>query len=205
MAVLATDDFDRANEDPLDNGVWTEQGSGLGFKIVSTVAVPFNNNLDSYSTYTGIAWPDDQYSQVDLVDLASWATGAGVGVVLRVANPSNYYRVAVSSAASNNVQLRKRVGAVNSTLLTVTQAMTSGDTLKVEVQGNTLRLYKNGVQFGGDVTGDLTLASGDPGLFNSSPTSTSAGVDNWEGGSIDATASGIYVHRPITTSRGVSW
>jgi hypothetical protein len=201
MAVLATDDFNRANSTGLGANWTTLTGGSVvdGFDVVSNTAQPHIITNDEATRYTAIAWPNDHYSQAAL-SMSGIGAGTGPGVVVRATNGGNWYRCVVNHAGSNNLVMHQTVGGVSTTLATLTVTWTDGDILRLLAVGTTLRIFQNGAQVGADVI-DAALASGSPGLFYST-TSTTAVVDSWEGGTPAASSD----DPPIGFSgRGAGW
>src|SRR5882672_2626794 len=68
---LASDSFNRANENPLNATNWTNV-SGHPLQVATNLATLVDDNF-SASTYTGVSWSgiDDQYAQITLVTLQS--------------------------------------------------------------------------------------------------------------------------------------
>src|SRR5882762_5469999 len=135
--VLASDNFDPANENPLANGVWTTTNSNVAMQIVGNVATPTYPTVnDDGSYYSGITWPDDQFSRAKLT--VNWSGGGDAGVALyaRQASGANTkYRLVVDHAATNNVTLSKFVAGVHTTLtgFPLTQAWTDGGLWELDV------------------------------------------------------------------------
>lgn len=193
MTALATDDFNRADSGDLGAN-WTPVDST--FSIVSNTAQPVAFGSDASERYTGIAWPDDQYVQAAVSGIAGTGGGAGIGLMLRgsgVVGPSmNFYRIILNAAGANNLTVDKFVAGVNGPVTTRTQAFSNGDVLKAQISGTTLKLFKNGVQIGADIT-DSDIATGSPGVSYSS-TITSGALNLWEGGDLTS---------PVDT--GLAW
>jgi hypothetical protein len=185
MPALATDNFDRANNADL-GASWTVIDGAMA--ILSNAATYTSSGSDAAEAYTAIEWPNDQYAQVAISSVGASAAESGIGVMLRCASATNYYRIVVDNQVSNNITVAKIVSGAYSVITSRTQAWTSGDILKVEVQSNTLRVYRNGVQLGADITGDATLTAGDVGLFYSSTGTPGINVNNFEGGDFAATS-----------------
>lgn len=206
MAVIAQDDFNRANTTGPDLGPnWTNMGGGSfstnGYQIVSSHAEPTTLTSDKMELYTGPgSFPNDQYAEAACTVTGTLA-GSGPGVVVRGGDlPSNGsgYRLCVCKAASNNIELiRINAGSTFTSLALRTTTWIDGDVLRLEVQGSTLRIFQNAVQLGAAVDDGSPLTSGLPGIAYST-TATVAAVDDWEGGSLAAevTATG-YPHRGV--------
>lgn len=181
MGVLATDNFTRANESPLSQGGnWSNPGS-LFFQLTGNVALPVDASNDDHSWYTGVAFPDDQYASVTLNSPGAWPAEAGIGVMLRFADANNLYRIVTDTT---EVAVAKQQSGAYSLITTRATTFATGDVLRAEIQGTTLRVFKNGVQLGADIAdGATTLAAGSPGLFNSGPTGGSpVGFTGFEAG-----------------------
>jgi hypothetical protein len=187
--AIATDDFNRANADPI-GGNWTTITGQGNLKIVSN-AVTFSVNNDSGIRYNTGTWPDDQYSQVKITDVGGTST-TGFGPVVRCASGAYtcYGLYVCASGVASDVVLYKRVAGAFTSLATRTQTYSAGDTFRIEAQGSTLRiLYKAAAvsdftQLGASFT-DAVVSSGNPGIAYSSAV-TSGSVDDWEAGSISA-------------------
>jgi hypothetical protein len=200
---VLTDNFNRADQNPLA-GNWTTSNGAIALKILSN-QLTFASDFDASANYSATTFSNDQYSQVKLSN-ASGSGATGFGVTVRQSTSANTrYRVTADSAASNNIQLGKEVNNVYSNLTgwPRTATVANGDTLRLEVQGTTLRVYINGVQVGADTT-DSSIASGYPGIIYSS-SAPSATADDWAGGdyigTITATGSGaINVNGAMTVS-----
>jgi hypothetical protein len=182
MAVLASDTFNRADSGDLGTN-WTQVPSEFSFSISGNSAIPGNLGQDCTERYSGLTWPDDQYSQCVLTpSTTGGAANEGIGVCLRAASADQtYYRItADDTSASNNLSLQKMVAGAFTSVWTRSLAITAGDILRAEAQGTTVRVYINGVQLGADTT-DGSIASGSAGVSYSSQTGACS-VDDWEGG-----------------------
>lgn len=178
MSVLALDNFDRANADPI-GGNWTDDGDGDHFKIVSNAATYTNSGFDAAAHYNALTFPANHYSQV-AVTVNVTSTGVGLGPSVRAATSKNYYRLVAGHAASSNVELAKKVAGTYTQLWVRTSSFTDGAIFYLEAIGTTLVARNGGVAIGASAT-DSSLASGQPGIVYSSVV-TSGSVDNWEGG-----------------------
>jgi hypothetical protein len=182
MAVLATDAFTRANN--ADLGTAWDVSTGQGAFAISGNTAISNFVGDAGESYNAITWPDDQYVQaaVTVTGGTTPGGGAGLGVQARAATGAwTAYRLVVSTAVTNNIELAKFVAAGYTLLGQRTQAWTAGDTLRLEAQGTTLRVLRNGVQLGATFT-DSGIASGRGGIVLSFGDSVAGSLDNFEGG-----------------------
>lgn len=182
MAVLATDDFNRANENPLSGGgVWTTQTGEAAMAVVNNTCQR-SSNTDCASRYSGVTAPADQYAQATMTVTAGNFNDNRDGPALLVRMQSStqeYYRGVMTDTSGGSIV--KRVAGVVTTLGTTTTNLINGATIRLEAQGTTLRLFQNGAQLI-SVT-DAALSSGQFGIGYSSEDSTdNASLDNWEGG-----------------------
>lgn len=198
MAVIYSDPFTYA-----DGHLGVAQANWVlpfseGFDVSSNTLVPQITGSDVANVWQGDVWPNDQYGQVAISGGATTDDDqSGVGVILRYADSSNFYRIVANGRASSNVTVAKLVTGTYTMLTQITQAFSAGDTLKVEVQGTTLRVYHNGTQIGSDVT-DSSLSSGDVGMYYSS-TAAGMSVDNFEGGDVSAGGTNATVTAVVAT------
>ena len=188
MAVLATDDFNRANTTGPDLGAnWTNVGAPFfadnGYQIVSNTAQPTTFGSDKLEYYSGASFPANQYSQAK-VTVTGTTGGTGLGVSVRSSSAGTCYRVVVSKAVANNVVVGRVIAGVFATIDAFTATWVDGDVLKLEAQGTRLRVFQNGVQLDIDFF-DTNIASGQPGIAYSS-TTTAGSLDDWEGGTLSS-------------------
>lgn len=181
MSVLATDDFNRANQNPLA-GNWTTGPSQGDMRLVSNLAANFGDDgVDCAAYYSAISWPNDQYSKAKLATTGSAGGAAGPMLTVRQSSSTNaHYRLAVDHAGANNIDVARRVAGTYTSIATFTQAWTDGDTWEFRVQGTTLSVWRNGTQVGTNQT-DANIASGFAGIGYSSLDANST-IDDWEGG-----------------------
>lgn len=170
MATLATDDFNRANADPI-GGNWV--GHLFDFRIVSNRATPSDDGENSRARYTGTTPPNDQWAEAKIYGSSDLYTGCGVSIRISTSVNSGYHVVASpgeGGSGGNNIYLGKYVSDVETEIWTRDApggTFTTGGTVRLEAQGTTLRVFVNGVQVGTDST-DASLASGQCGLYYSS-------------------------------------
>lgn len=202
MSVLASDNFDRANNTDLGSS-WDVQTGEARHGIVSNTAQPSDIGNDCSENNNSVSWPDDQYSKGKLSMVGgSDGNGAGPGVAVRMsASARTYYRAVANKASSNNIEVAKMVAGTYTSLAQRTQAWTDEDVLELRVIGTTLRVFYNGTQLGGDIT-DSSIASGRAGIAYSSGSMTSASINDWEGGDFDAGATERHQTRHIMAHGG---
>jgi hypothetical protein len=186
MAVLATDNFNRADNASLGANWTICTGTNLnasGFQIVSLHVEPASSAVDSMEVWSAVAFPNDQYAQAACtVTGTTGGTGPGVFVRGTAGNNPPCYRATVCKAASNNVEIIQQVGTTYTNIGFRTTTWVDGDILRLQVSGTTIRVYQNGVQLGADIT-DAVLTTGSAGIIYSS-TASGSQIDNWEAGSL---------------------
>jgi len=187
--ALTTDDFNRADTTTLGLN-WTNRKGGDTSYGISTNRASIGLNQDTASFSNVSVFGSDQYSQVALSGLSGTNNETGLGVCVRCDTTNlgggapyiNYYYAVVNTAGANNVTVAKFVADTYTQLGQRTQAWTDGDILKLEAQGSTIRVYRNGTQLGASFT-DSTIAVGQPELAHGASFATGF-IDNWEGGDI---------------------
>jgi hypothetical protein len=186
MAILAADNFNRANGIGLGAN-WTQPaGTSNQFDISSNAAIPHSAaSGDSYDAYTAITWPNDQWSQANLTVSGTAGGGNGIGLAVRLATGQKTgYRTSLDHATSSNVDLSKVVNNTSTDLgLTSLASWTDGDLWELDILGTTLTLFHSGATQA--TTSDSAITSGNAGIFFST-SETSASLDNWAGGDFHA-------------------
>lgn len=186
--MLASDNFNRSNENPLSGGGnWLTSTGETPLQItsdfVSCTTLGGNTNYQYYNG--GISWPNDQYSQVQLTTNVA-NSGTSSGCMVRIsATTATFY---TASIINGNLVLSKVVAGSFTSLATVSYSFTNGDVMLFQVVGTTLSCYMNGVLK--TTTTDSSITSGFPGIFMQTNTGTTGNVnsDNWSGGSPDLSA-----------------
>lgn len=181
MTELASDNFDRA--DGALGANWTANSAESGTLTIVSNAVARGTDSDASAIYNAVAWPNDQYSEIT-IGTADTVVGNGMGPICRSPSSSvkTYYRLIVSSSG---YELLKFVAGGNTSLASGTgTTFAAGNTARLECTGGattTLRMYKNGVQFGGDITDSSSpITSGNAGIAYSS--SSDETIASWAGG-----------------------
>jgi len=163
--ICASDDFNR--DGPQLGPDWTLQNwagdpYGPGNLIISLNQVQ-NTNAYTYGVafFNGVQWGPNQWSQVTLDNLATWA-----GPVVRIGN-SGYY-VALANATTYYIRFRTGVHGYDEytdLAYNVPHSFSPGDVVKLWVTGNVLTIYQNGNLLGTYVDTQNFLSSGSPGMF----------------------------------------
>lgn len=166
--VAVTDDFNRANANPI-GGNWSAVSGWTGAQIVSNAV---SSTAPAAIYWNAATFANNQYSQVKLA--GAYSVSAAVRCngtacyIWFVANATTmrYYR-ATSSGSYTQIG-----GDITGVILTTS-------TLRLEVSGTTLTGYIDGVAQ--TTQTDATYASGSPGLHWGSGT---ASMDDWAGGDL---------------------
>jgi hypothetical protein len=183
MAVLATDNFNRADANPI-GGNWTTINAAM--KIASNVAAPVNDANDSGAYYNAVSFPNDQYSQAKIVSPTSGnQTGCGVYVRANATSGGNGYMLYLANNA-NGAVLYKLVNGTPTLIWQRAITYGAGNVGYLEVQGTTLIARYNGAAIGASAT-DSAHAAGSAGISYSSANAGS-NADDWEGGDFAAAA-----------------
>lgn len=188
MGVLATDDFNRADASDLGAN-WTKKGDQGSddppLHIVSNQAASHLGYGATYCMiYTGVACPDDHYSQGVIVNCTNFH-----GIAARVTDYNNCYVFGIASTyfggSSSTYRIWKVVAGTYTSLGTGTATRATSDVLKIEANGTAIKGYVNGVE---DVSvTDSSITTGDFGIWVFA-TSAAARFDDWEGGDFAAAA-----------------
>lgn len=184
---------------------WTliDPGSA-NLRVLSNECAPNAPGSDGGNWWNADTFGPDQFSQFTMVSPVggSASDGVGFGVILRAsgaAGSGTFYRIVANAAGSGNIEIGRRATGAYTFIATRSSAsaFVNGDVLRAEVQGTTIRVYRNGVQAGADIT-DANIATGQPGLGYSS-TMTSGSMDDWSGGDLVAatTVTVIDIFDPI--------
>lgn len=187
MAVLASDDFNRADGSLGANWTLSTAIGGASFTIFSNTAT-ITADQDTGEYYNTVTWPADQYAEVVFSTAGTHGDlGTGMGVCCRLAaDQQTYYRAVASTLG---YEVAKFIdGAYTQLATSAGTTFANGDTLRFSVVGTTWTLYKNGAQV---ATGtDNAIASGNAGLvYSSSTTGDPPSVTSWAGGSPDSAES----------------
>jgi hypothetical protein len=196
MGQIVSDDFNRANSTGLGAN-WT--ASVANYNVTSNQAVSNATSGDHLVVYSGAAWTggNDQYTEVTAITKPSpqdcgpvvrGSTSALTMYLLEINSPD----ASVALGASMTCQMYK---VVSSTFTAVGSSaayvVSSGDVLRLEINGTSLTAKLNGVTKHGPST-DSGIASGKPGFYNFN----SSGVvfDDFAAG--DFSSSVIFIPRP---------
>jgi hypothetical protein len=182
VSLLASDNFDRANANPI-GAPWTTASGVSAMQIAGNVCTPSSLAADCGADHTGITWPADHYSKAKLSVTGTGGGGQGACLSVRSASGARTcYRLEVDHAATLNVAVEKFVAGTPSSLIAaLTQAWSDGDTWEIRAQSNRISIYLNGVLIAAATDSSSPLLTGNPGIGYSS-VETAASINDWEGG-----------------------
>ena len=167
-----------------NNGTLAGQGNWIAvrnvFQVQNGIVAANAAGLDCLLAYN-LAVSNDQYSKIKINSIGSSYIGVGVRLSGNGATSNGYYYTATSSFRG----VSKRVNNAGTAIASIGVGVNIGDELKIEVKGNVITCYLNGVidtaLSGGGVYVDNDLASGYAGLAGTG----NAGDSNtklWQGG-----------------------
>ena len=188
MTTLASDDFNRADENPLA-GNWVTATGNNALRIVSNACTSAIDGTNDMALYTASVFPGNQWAQAKLNVTSIDGVRRGPGLCLRYAIGANTgYRFSTDHASSNNVDISRVLAGVRTTVVAFTQAWTNGSTFKFAVDGQAtaarLRIWLDGSLIQ-EVTDSSSIASGYPGLFFGDNVSVSSwSADDWSAGDL---------------------
>ena len=170
---LATDAFNRANENPIA-GNWSSVAANLQLLDNAAQAASPNLGVNGVAFYNALTWPADQWSEVTISRVS---TPGDNGPAVRIASgaPTYYYAPVF---ASGSLEIYRSINH-SWTQLLVAGTAAVGDRVRLEVQGTTLRVYRNGVLLGS--VQDTQIATGSAGMGQDG---TSGAMDDWAGGGV---------------------
>src|SRR5256885_2160695 len=174
---LATDAFNRPNENPIAGNGSSVAGANLELLNNADRAASPSLGTNGVAFYNALTWPGDQWSEVTIATLPTETTG-GMGdngpAVRIAANAPTYYLAA--AFANGSLELYRAINN-NFARLLVAGTVATGDRVRLEVEGTTLRVYRNGVLLGSVV--DTQIATGSAGLGQDG---ASGAMGDWPGG-----------------------
>lgn len=192
MATLATDAFTRANETPIASPWITTGHGGTSINLVSNTFRGSTASSSNAAWYDGsITWPNDQWSEFTV----SAVGGSDGGPMVRVSTAVGFYAYMVTPEGGGVLNLYKI--SDNSFAVIASSAGSNGyqigDTIRIEAEGNVIRVKRNGATVITHTDSTSPIASGRPGGFIYS---NDLILDNFQAG--DFTASSGPVARNLS-------
>lgn len=181
--TLATDDFNRADENPLA-GNWTTVGLDVrNLQIVGNSVRSTDTGSRAAAYYNAVTPPNDQWTSIKAVAVPTDTVGETCASVRASTVDETSYDLCIATFPAGNFvyDLVLRVNGSYTSLAFDNVAFTAGDIFRLEAQGTTIRALKNGVQFVSVI--DSTIASGRFGIKITPPANTANAIlDDFQGG-----------------------
>jgi len=182
---IASDNFNYSDGDlqTVSGAVWTQLNPSAATLDVTGGAVTCIYSGLGACRWTGAGtWTADQYAKATITGPAAFARQ---GVIVRASAATDFARsfyYAYVDAGSATV-VGKYVDGTSSELSNVSgDGWVTGNTIELEAQGATLRVFRNGALLRSVSDTSLPGSSSDrPGIIMSAD---SARLDDWEGGSV---------------------
>jgi hypothetical protein len=191
MALPATDTFTGSNGTAINASNWTTL---LGSYTIFGNRALGQASIDSLAFWAADAFGNDQYAQVEY----TFSYGYYAGPVVRAAATRGYW-ARVENATT--ITLYRIDNASSFNLLQTIGSLTvaTGDVIKVEAVGTTIRVYQNGIQRGSNQT-DATHSSGSGGIASYTD---AAHMDNFEAGNVGGIVIASRLGRSSSLGTGV--
>jgi hypothetical protein len=193
VSIRASDNFNRANADPI-GGNWTGI-NGNGAIVSNQLRQSTAGGLDAYVVWNAEISPADQYCKITFI--SSGNAGSDIedgGPCVRLTTGGNGYLFNIQSndraGPDSGWELYSLIAGVGTILTsgTIGRALVSGDVMECRIVGNLLSGYLNGVLIS-SVTNNTYPSGGSYGVHLSTSSQGSATLifDNFEGGDFVAT------------------
>lgn len=183
-ALPATDTFTAGDGTPLQNlhggGVWVIDAGAFG--VYSNSLVGGSPSNVSLARRVADTYPNDQYAQGVIAEMTG-SPEIGVGIRIQAGGNGYYYQCGAGWRA-----LVKIVGGTTTELGSTSNAGCAvSDVIRIEAEGTTIRVFRNGVPDTGlgtsGVANDATFSSGSAGVYAWSA-ATTVRLDDWEAGAL---------------------
>jgi hypothetical protein len=176
MALPATDNFNRADANPIGGNWSTVQGLNA-LQLQNNSVNGSVNNTDNAAYWNADSFANDQYSQIKKL-----TTSSDHGPLVRVATNNCY----MADVYSTGIDIWKYVaGSWTQLGSTISITLAANDVLKLSATGTTLEIFQNGTSRG--TRSDSELATGSAGIWAYN-NYTNINVDDWEGGNVSGGA-----------------
>jgi hypothetical protein len=190
MIQLASYDFSTFPENPLSDGGNFTKPSGF-----SACQVPTVNFCDATvvstvcgAIYTGISWPNGQYSEVTIANHSSNSDTLFIALRSDTTGNNNYTLNFTGPSGTPQTPTIFKTVSGSGTLLVSGSPITfnNTDVIRFLVSGSSFSVYQNGVLIPSLNVSDSSLASGTPGFgfFVGSGSVGNVGINLWAGGNL---------------------
>jgi hypothetical protein len=142
---------------------WTDPNQRFDL-VASNGGIQATDQVVDFAWYNAISFLPDQWAEIELAN-PSGGTDY-IGPAVRCSSGGNAYWF-YASIGAGAWYWGKLVGGSYTVVDSVTGGLSgwaTGDILRIEVRGTTVKLKRNGVQIGSDYTGRTELSSGSPGI-----------------------------------------
>lgn len=187
--AIATDDFNRASL----GANWSQIANGIGGSISINSSTRATGATGNYAENAAARWVGagtftaNQYAAAKLLNFDFQSANYWAGVIVRASGDTDaardfYYAIVQMDGGgpSYTTRVGKVVNGTHTSLANVGQAWSVNDVISLEVEGTSLRVFRNGTQITGLNATDASLSTGAPGII----LSQSFYLDDFEGGNI---------------------
>ena len=180
----ASDNFQRANEEPLNPANWTNNTAGAGdLAIVSHLCVAHNAVGGGLEFYSGVAFPENQFAKTIINQFQSGSSVIEL-LILSALDESRAYALALVALGDGTAELALESVPGASIATKTGIVVQTGDVMALGLAGSTVYAFYNGVVVL-SFAADGSSTSGDPGLaINWSAAQTDTSVSLFSAGSI---------------------
>ena len=180
----ASDNFQRADEEPLNPANWTNNTAGEGdLAIVSHLCVAQNAAGGGAEFYTGVSFPENQFVKIIINGFQSGSSEIEL-LILSALDESRAYALALVALGDGTAELALESVPGASIATKTGIVVQTGDVMALGLAGSTVYAFYNGVVVL-SFAADGSSTSGDPGLAISwSAAQTDTSVSLFSAGSI---------------------
>jgi hypothetical protein len=201
MSLPASDPFDPPNTFPSTGGGlganWTDETPGLAKFSGTALGSADSGNVDWDSAYwSADSFNADQYSEAPIGQYVGYGQ-----VTVRASGSGSRNNYAGYIIGDGRSYISKYVSGAETLLAGSLGSYAAADTVRVEAEGTTIRLFRNGSSMGSAT--DATHATGAAGLASASSDFRWA---SWTGGNLGASGISLSpdVAAAVLTGRGTS-
>jgi hypothetical protein len=200
-----SDNFNRA-DGALGSNWFTPIASEVPLVISGSGITPSAPDHHSYAVWTGTPINNNQYSQVQQLNVGPWN-----GMIFRSQTGVDaFYMGFVFGANDYRFYLRTPGNYFNLKTMT-TPTWSAGDVMEMEVYDNgPVRMYfkRNGVYVAEHLEWSTIITGGQPGIGIYSPSGSNLQIDNWSGGNVNVSipsVTGDNFQRADCAILGLNW